>query len=298
MRRFLTILIAVFSLISTSVFASDLDFNPAGGGKFIYCNNPEGIVDDFVLNSAAPRWIMNNGNLTPDNYYIYISHFNYTSGYDIELDMAMTARTDAELVISKAFFETPQNYAYYENGTKIIRETDWGQLQVCADMLGIPLCDIRGDDIYNPRSFEPVSIKLSKGETIWLSSYLAGYTSVQFGKGVHIQALAEITSGTMDFNVCAIKSGNIIGDREGIATDALYGEYRWDYTLKGIANSLPKVTAEIDYTITEETTKIPVFLKNQYIPDGHTVTEWYTHLNPQNDIWSKTTAVEIGRAHV
>lgn len=295
MKRILSVLIGIFTIISTSVFAVDLQFTPAGGGRFIYCNNPEGIADDFVLNGTAPRWIMNNENLTPDNYYIYISHFNYTSGYDIELDMAMTATTDAELIIHKAFFETPQNYAYYQNGTRVIRETDWGQLQVCADMLGIPLCDIRGDDIYNPRSFEPVSIKLSKGETLWLSSYLADYTSVQFGKGVHIQALVEITSGTMDFNVCALKSGNIIGERDDISTDALFGEYRWDYTLKGIADTLPQVIAKIDYAITDETQngeKIPVFLKNQYIPDGHTVTEWYTHLNPQNDIWSKNTSAE------
>lgn len=299
MKRIMLGIIIALLCFSASVNANELTFEPIGGGKFIYCNNPEGIVDDIILNGSTPRWIMNNENLPSDLYYIYISHFNYTGGgkrgYEIELDMAMTAKTDSEIVIHKAFFETPKNYAFYENGVKKVSETDWGQLQVCSNMLGIPMCDIRGDDIYYPEEFDSVTLQIPAGDTVWLSKYLSGYSAVQFGKGVHIQALVEITDGVMDFNVGAIKSGTLIGNRENIPDDAAFGEYRWDYTLKGIADTLPEVKSDIEYTITEETAdneRIPVFLKNQYIPDGHTVTAWYTQLNPQNDIWSKTTAAE------
>ncbi len=291
MKKLLLCTLFIIVFLCTAVYANELSFTPVGGGKFIYCNNPEGIVDDILLDGETPRWIMNNANLSPDSYYIYLSHFNYTSGFDLQLDMQIKALSNAKITIHKAFFETPQTYAYLFNGTKKLAETDWGQLNVCASMLGMPICDIRGDDFYYPASFEPVTFELKQGKATWLSYYLNNYTPVSFGKGVHIQALIEIQSGTADFNIGALKS-NV---REYLPDNIANGEYRWDYTLKGIANSLPEVKADISYVIdnnTKDGTKIPVLLKNQYIPEGHTVTEWYTQLNPQNDIWSKKLAAE------
>lgn len=309
MKKIISILISMFLLFSfvdaneTEEYnlenVSRLHFEPVGGGKFIYCNNPEPLGDDMILNGDAQRYIMNNENLKPDDYYIYISHFNYTkgdrNGYDIELDMEMKAKDNSVITIHKAYFETPENYGFYDNGKKYVKETDWGHLQVCADMLGVSMCDIRGDDFYYPRSYESITVEVNAGEKIWLSDYLESYEPVKIGKGVHIQAFVTIESGTMDFNVAAFKSDEENDPRENIPQKVNFGEYRWDYTLKGIADSLPEVETEIDYTIEENTesgTKIPVFLKNQYIPEGHVVTEWYTQLNPQNDIWSKINAAE------
>jgi len=284
-----TLFIIIF--LCTVVYANELVFTPAGGGKFIYCNNPEGISDDMLLDGEEPRWIMNNDNLLTDNYYIYLSHFNYTSGFDIQLDMQIKAVSDTTITIHKAFFETPETYAYMVDGTKRLAETDWGQLNVCSSMLGVPMCDIRGDDFYYPATFEPVTLELKQGEATWLSYYLNNYKPVHFGKGVHVQALIEVKSGAANFNVGALKENT----REYLPENINYGEYRWDYTLKGISDSLPEVKTNLCYTIDNNTTdgtKIPVFLKNQYIPEGHTVTEWYTQLNPQNDIWSKSLAAE------
>ena len=299
MKKFFIMLICCISVLCTSAYANELKFEPVGGGKFIYCNNPEGIEDDMLLNGENPRWIMNNEDLTPDLYYIYLSHFNYTGsgtlGYDIELDMAMTAKEDSKIIIHKAFFETPWNYAYYKDWNKTVAETDWGQLQVCASMLGIPMCDIRGEDFYYPWEYEPITIEIKKGERYWLSDYLRNYQKVGFGKGMHIQALVELESGLMDFDVGAVKSVGFDDYRPEVSENIAFGEYRWDYTLKGIADTLPEVETDIEYTIdadTEDGERIPVLLKNQYIPEGHTVTGWYTQLNPQNDIWSKATAAE------
>lgn len=299
MKKLILSTLCLILLSGFSVCANELYFEPVGGGKFIYCNNPEGIEDDMLLNGEIPQWIMNNEALSTDKYYIYLSHCNYTGdesrGYDIELDMQMLAREDSKITIHKAFFETPETYAYYENGSLTLAETDWGQLQVCANMLGIPMCDIRGDDFYYPTDFEQVTLEVSEGESVWLSEYMNDYKVVNFGKPVHIQALVEIESGVMDFNVGAIKSGEQLKIRDHLPQNARFGDYRWDYTLKGMADTLPEVKTNIEYTIDETTkngTKIPLFLKNQYIPEGHTVTEWYTQLNPQNDIWSKTTAAE------
>lgn len=299
MKKIIIGIISFILLSMCAVNANELRFEPVGGGKFIYCNNPEGIDDDFILNGNTPRWIMNNTGLSPDLYHIYISHFNYTGngtpGYDIEVDMAMTAKEDSVLTIHKAFFETQQNYGYYENWERKVKESDWGMLSVCANMLDIPLCDVRGDDFYSPWGYEPVTVEIKKGDRLWLSDYISNYQKVTFGKGVHIQALVEIESGEMDFDIGAVRATGFWKYRLDIPESIEFGEYRWDYTLKGVADTLPEVEADIEYTITDEIKdgeRIPVLLKNQYIPEGHTVTGWYTHLNPQNDIWSKKTAAE------
>ena len=301
MKKIIICLFCFISVIFSSAIANELEFKPVGGGRFIYCNNPEGIEDELVSVDNTVRFLMMNENLGPDMYYIYLSHFNYTGGgklgYDIELDMRICAEEDnTKITIHKAFFDTPQNYAYYGNGwNKTVGETDWGQLQVCSDMLGIPMCDIRGSDFYYPREFEPVTVEMAEGSYLWLSSLLDNYQSIPFGKGVHIQALVEVESGSANMNVAAIKTRQEVGQRDLYYVSDDYADYKWDYTLKGIADTLPEVKAKINYTITDETKNgenIPVFLRNQYIPEGHTVQAWYTQLNPQNDIWSKTTAAE------
>ena len=87
MKRFILFVMCFILLPCSATYANELKFEPAGGGKFIYCNNPEGIEDDVLLNGDVPVWIMNNENLEPDNYYIYLSHRNYTGnggrGYSI-----------------------------------------------------------------------------------------------------------------------------------------------------------------------------------------------------------------------
>ncbi len=301
MKKIIICLFCFISIIFSSAIANELDFKPVGGGRFIYCNNPEGIEDELVSVDNTVKFFMLNENLAPDMYYIYLSHFNYTGngglGYDIELDMSIHAEEDnTKVTIHKVFFDTPQNYAYYDNNrNKIVSETDWGQLQVCSDMLGIPMCNIRGNDFYYPREFEPVTVEMAEGSYMWLSSLIDNYKSIPFGKGVHIQALVEVESGSASMNVSAIKTRQEVGQRDLYYVTDDYADYRWDYTLKGIADTLPEVKTKINYTITKETKdgeNIPVFLRNQYIPEGHTVTSWYTQLNPQNDIWSKTTAAE------
>lgn len=299
MKRFLTLIIFAMALLSCSVYAEELRFEPVGGGKFIYSNNPEGIEDTWLLNGDDPHYIMNNTDLGADEYYIYLSHFNYTGsgkvGYDIELDMEMTAKEDSIITIKNASFETPREYAFYKDGIRTLAEGNWADLNVCCDMLGVPMCTLDGEDFYTPNSYQAKTIHIKKGETVWLSQYLNNYEKVNFVKSVHIQAIIDIDEGLMDFNVGAFRHNGILGDRSGFDGSAKFGEYRWDYCVKGIADSLPEVSADVEYMIDEETedgTAIPMTLYNQYAPKGNTVTSWFTQLNPQNDIWSKTTAAE------
>ena len=70
MKKIIIGIISFILLSMCAVNANELRFEPVGGGKFIYCNNPEGIDDDFILNGNTPRWIMNNTGLSPDLYHI------------------------------------------------------------------------------------------------------------------------------------------------------------------------------------------------------------------------------------
>ena len=164
-----------------SCFAAELNFDFAGGGYFIYCNNPEGIEDDGLMNGKNPSYIMNNENLSPGTYYLYLSHVNYTGsgkrGYDIELDVEMTASSDeCVYTVKNAAFETADVTAYMQNGSWIKEENDWGYLNCCAKMLGKPICNIYGEDFYYPYAdgeFTAKSFKSAKNETNWLSAVTA-----------------------------------------------------------------------------------------------------------------------------
>lgn len=139
------------------------------------------------------------------------------------------------------------------------------------------------------------SFALKAGETVWLSEYIKNYRATAYIKPVHMQALIDVLSGSVDMNVCMLRSNGTPGDRSGFNSEPAFGKYRRDRTQKGIADTLPLVTAELEYTIDDSTvagTALPVTVRNQYVPDGNTVTTWTTHLNPQDDIWSKTITAE------
>ena len=306
--RFALLTLAALLLLCTPVLAAqDLRFSPVGGGKFIYCNNEEDIFQDVLLNGAKPAYIMNNENLGPDRYYLYLSHFNFTGfahgspnntigfGYDVELDVEMTAVEDSVIRIDNAAFETPRNYAYLKNGQVTRYEDEWGCFLTCTDMLGVPLYALDGENRYFPTPYEPKTITIKKGETVWLSEYLNRYDAVHFGKAVHIQADLTIESGKMNLNVGAFRSGKTIGDRSGFNKNAAFGTYKRDTCIKGIADTLPEVVAPLSYEITDDMaagTCLPVTVYNQYMPDGNKVEGWMTNLNPQNDIWSKVICAE------
>ena len=291
-------------LFSTSVSAQELKFEPVGGGRFIYCNNQEGIFENTLLNGENPAYIMNNLSLTEDLYHIYISHINYTGirndgtkdrGFDVEVDVEFYACEDTEIRLNKAFFETTEVYAYEQNGVRHRYEEEWGLFQVCADVLGAPIYTFDGENTYFPREFEPVTIELKAGERVWLSQYLEGYEAVHFGKPVHIQGQFEIVSGVVDVNVGAFRYNGTLKDRSEFSEEAAFGSYMRDRCHKGVANSLPEVVAKLNFEINDDMadkTALPVVLYNQYATEGSHLTEWYTHLNPQNDIWSKYNVAE------
>jgi hypothetical protein len=302
---FAALLASMTMLFALGASAADLKFTPEGGGKWIFCNNPEWLKNRDLMNSDdnPPAYIMNNENLEPDLYDFLICHLNNTStnegygkGYDIELDVEITAKEDSEITINKAFFDTPDDEAFvYSDGTwaKVMNKASC--LKGLTSYIGVNFSELNGSWLYEAQQYEPVTIEIKKGETIWLSDYMDNYTSVGFAKPVQIIGELSLNSGKINFNVAAFKSGEEIGDRSSFDPKASFGKYEETKTQKGIADTLPRVTANLEYTIDysyKDGDLIPNMVYNQYVPEGNPTKVWCTNLNPQDDIWSKEIAAE------
>lgn len=297
--------LAALCLVCTSAYAADITFTPEGGGKWIFCNNPEAIHNEDLMNSGEDEssYIMNNENLPPDTYDFLICHINHTDtndgygpGYNIEVDMELTAQEDSVFTVNKAFFEVPQDEAFiFSDGTWAKEMHKVGCLNGLVSMIGIPACELNGSWLYKPEEYEPVTVELKKGDTVWLSSYIDSYSAVGFRKPMQILGEIVLESGKMDMNVAAFKSDGEIGDRSGFDPKAKYGKYKYTRTQKGVADSLPRVSAQLEYEITnymQDGEYLPNKVYNQYAPDGQVTNFWCSHLNPQDDMWSQTIAVE------
>lgn len=121
------------------------------------------------------------------------------------------------------------------------------------------------------------------------------YTSIGYHKPSQILGELSLNYGKMNFNVAAFKTGDELKDRSSFDPNAKFGKYSYTRTEKGIADSLPKVNVDLEYTI-DNTYKDGEYIKNkvfnQYQPDGYVTDAWCTNLNPQDDIWSKDISVQ------
>ena len=305
----LLICVMIFSIITVSaeVQPVDLVFNKDAGGKYIYCNNPEFIsrenLADFSVKS--PHFLMNNENLTPDNYTLFAAHVNHTDkcddwqilepGFDIELDVLFRAKEDTVLRIKRIGFEVPENVKYYQNGEAYTKEEEWGCFKAWASYLGMTISQMDSGQKYEPTPFEPVTVSLAEGESLWLSRYIPDYGVVPYYRPVNLLTDFEIVSGAADVNVCALRATGTLGDRSEFSNRVGYGYYVYEHQHKGIADSKPSVTADMAFTIDDyvwNNTVIPVTVHNQYVPEGKAVTTWYTNLNPRADIWNYSNVAE------
>ncbi len=297
----LLLLITILSItfIKAAFCAPDLKFTPDGGGKFIYCNNPEGITADDLADGDNPIYLMNNEGLTPDRYIVYLTHFNLVTdtidentkvpGKNIYLNGIFTALEDSEIIISRTAFEVPENTLHINtSGNRVWDEGSFSSLHAHADLMNETICTLNSNKVYNPTEQENRVIKLKKGESAYLGDYIENYGSVPYPKHVFLGADMEIVSGAVDFNVFASYS-------EHLTTTPSHGFYVYDKTQKGIANSLPRVTAKLEYTIDDSVKDgdlLPITVYNQYVPEGNTVTEWVTNLNPLADMYTKRIVAE------
>lgn len=288
----------------------ELEFQPVGGGKFIYCNNPEAIDSNTIINGdKPPRYVMNNENLSPGKYYIYLSHYNFIGmdqngeqvSKDMELDVELTPTSENCIyTLSNIGFETAEAYAYFKDGKIVKKEQEWGLLNCCASAMKKSIIDIDGEEYYPYNKESDETYDVTTANTRWLSEFIPNYQTVHYRQPVHIQAVLEIKSGTMNVNVCAFADSSF--KRKGKVTRYIpenteKGLVRYDRTIKGIADTLPQVEADLKYTIDDTAADgeaFPVIMCNQYAPDGVVNYEWITHINILDDPWAKTLGDESG----
>ncbi len=314
MKKILCAFFALLMLLGSTSLAKDeniMEFEPMGGGKFIYCNNPEELVrEDLADDGETPEFLMNNSDLEPDNYRLYLTHFNRVTktdeegnvypGENIYLDAVFTAKEDCELEILRTAFEIPANITTYLNYETIKTEDTWSGIYACADLIGQPIYTLHSDKVFEPRKQNTHTVTLKRGESFFLSEYIDNYEGVPYPKHVMMAADFEIKSGSADVDIFAAKNRRVYSDG-GVRYPDIdfencgFGIYKRGRTHKGIADSLPEMQAFVEYEITDKTAKgayIPVKVFNQYYPKGSLVTEWTTNLNPQDDIYAKNLIAE------
>lgn len=311
MKKVIFALLFLLISLNTVVFAvspCNMIFEKDSGGKYIYSNNREFIYpcDLADKSNENPKYIMNNEDLTADNYTLFASHVNHTetrdeygnitkAGYDIELDVMFKAKEDTVIKINSIGFEVPKNIKYYYNYNSFTKEDEWGSFNAWASYLKMPINQKDSGKKYYPVEFEPVTVNVKAGDTIWLSKYIKNYSEVPFYRPVHIISDFEIKSGKCDLFVLAVKSNGNLKDRSMLADNIQYGKYEYDRQYKGISDNKNKVDTYLNFDIDDSVpggTKLPVTVFNQYAKKGKTVTTWFTNLNPRADIWNKDNVAE------
>lgn len=308
-----TILVSAVSAVMPflavhAVEPAPLVFTQEQGGKYIYCNNHELIRGcDLADNSIQyPKFIMNNEALGPDNYTLFASFLNRTDidindkssgarGVDIELDVLFKAESDTTLTIKNLGFEVPEHHNIFFEGSQYSTEDEWGCFSCWASYMRMPIKQINSGNVYEPTEFDEVTLTLVEGDSIWLSEYIKNYCQIPLARSVHIMTDFEITEGSCDVNIAAFRSTGTLKDRRNFSKFTSYGSYFRDKQYKGISDGKNEVTAKLSYTIddsVENNTKLPVTVYNYYMPDGNTITDWYTHLNPRADEWSYSLCAE------
>lgn len=312
MKKCIAVFAAAVTMVTAVVFAQaaescDLIFTQKQGGKYIFCNNREGIrsTDLADISTENPKFLMNNEQLSPDKYAFFASFQNKTNlnhngdviaakGFDIEVDVVFAAREDTEITIERLGFEVPQHYNVFLDGTEYSVEDEWGCFNAWASYLDMPIRRINSGNAGYPSGFEPITFTVKAGERVWLSEFIDNYTAIPYHQSVLIIADFKINSGLCDVNVAGFKSTGKMGDRSGFRETASFGSYYRDRQHKGISDGLNEVTAELEYTVDDGTPsgELPVTVYNQYKPEGNTVKKWYTHLNPRADEWSYDLCAE------
>lgn len=294
-----------------AVEPSDLVFTQKPGGKYIYCNNHELIrsVDLADNSNMNPKYIMNNEGLTPDKYALFASFLNRTDidsntnlesyaassrGFDIELDVMFRAQEDTVITLEKLGFEVPEHRSFILNDIQYTAEDEWGCFYCWSSYLGMPIRQLNSGSAYQSDPIEETVFEVKAGETVWLSDFIDNYREIPFCRSVNIMTDFTIDSGVCDVNILAVRSNGALRDRSNINRSPAYGSYYRDRQYKGISDGLNEVTAELEYTISDDDPAgiLPVTVYNQYKPEGNTVEKWYTHLNPRADQWSYELCAE------
>ena len=285
MKRILSALIAAVMLfgIMPAAYADgeqiyDAVYKKAGGGQYIYCNNPEFVRESDLTSYDNPdaRYIMTNEDLQPGEYTLFLCYYNWTE-FNIEPDVEFKSGDNAVVTINSVGYYMPQSSEY------------WDCLGAWADLLGVDIRPTNGTEQYvhyREKTNLPAKIKLGAGSG-WASSYIYNYETLPPKVAFNMLVNFTIESGSADVNCVALKSSGVLRDRSMHNPNAKPGRYVQDTTIKGICtDSLPIVEMDLDVNITEDTENgknLTMRVFNQYYPKGNLVPYWITNINAAKD---------------
>jgi len=314
MKKIIAGIIAIMMLFSlgATVYARKasvpVTFYKEGKGRFIYENNIESIRREDLSDKSnpEPKYIMKSERLKPGKFSVFITNLNATGikddagnitepGFDIEMDAVFETDKYAKVKITALGFEVPEINTIYQRAQQEEYEETWSCMNAWADYLDMPIYQKDNFRKYINIGFEEKEFSITNESRQWLSEFIQNYKTVPYLKPVNILLDFEVISGVVDFNICALKSTGRLKDRSNHDYTAPEAPFTRDRQYKGIADTLPKVNAKIDYVI-DYTDKngdlIDMMVYNQYNRAGKKTEKWVTNLNPQNDPWSKDLCAE------
>ena len=314
MKKAVSVIIAFVMLLSSgaTVFARKqsvpISFYKEGKGRYIYENNIESIRREDLSDKSnpEPKYIMKNERLKPGKFSVFITNLNATGlkdendkivepGFDIEMDAVFETDSYAKIKITAMGFEVPEINTIYYNSQHEEYEETWSCMNAWADYLDMPIYQKDNFRRYKNIGFTEKEFSITDRSKQWISEFIENYEVVPYLKPVNIMLDFEVISGVVDFNICALKSTGKLKDRSNHDYNAPEAPFTRDRQYKGVADTLPKVTAKIKYTV-DHTDKngdlIDMMVFNQYNNAGKKTEKWVTNLNPQNDPWSRDLCAE------
>lgn len=267
-----------------------IEFEKAGGGQWIYCNNPEFVraKDLSTIENPEATYLLKNEALGPDKYSVFNCFYNWNE-FDIEADIEFVAREDSIITIQSAGFRLPVGFEY------------WDCIGTWSDYMGINIKTLNHYQQHVPYQGDtglPRTITLKKGERDWVGKYIYNYDVVRPRMTFNMLVDFTIESGSVDVNFAALKNYGTLNDRSYHNPEAAPGKYYNDTSVKGIeTESLPRVEAELEIVIDADTPNgenMPVLIHNRFFNDGNVVPYWMTNINIVRDDYrfSKEIAVD------
>lgn len=281
-----------------------LFFEEIGGGKFIYCNNREGIkrTDLADSNNPNPRLLMHEKGLFDGKYEMLLFHNNdtsiginpntgetisYGSGFPIYLDVQFyDPYGTAELVVESVGYQIPMGES-------------WACIQGYSDYKQMAIQSLTGlEETVYPMSYDDLGLpyihNFGQSPTMWIGDKMPNsyYKPIPMSRCVYMVIEFSIyNSQCIEVNVAAFKDNengfeNRFSDYQAGSDPNITAPFIKDMQYKGIANTLPQVDTKLIMAIDDSVadgSNLPVTVFNPIEPAGNTAYWWKTNINPQSE---------------
>ncbi len=278
--------------------ATPIFFEESGGGKFIYCNNREGIkrTDLADSNNPNPRLLMHEKGLPDGKYEMLLFHNNDTSiGIDPNTGNTIQYENGFPIYVDVQFYDPYGTAQMTVNsvGYQVPRGESWACIQGYSDYKQMVITDLAGNNpIYpNTNLGVPYYHDFTSQSSMWIGNWMPRnyYSSVPLSHCVYMVVEFEIVNSQgVEVNVAAFKDNgnfnNRFSDYQAGYNPDVTAPFIKDMQYKGVADTLPLVEAKAIMAFDDDHTSnsnLPVTIFNELEPGGNCVDWWKTNINSQ-----------------